>query len=170
MYNIQVLHFVIISECSLLCNQLQYICLWNLRNVYYFTRYLISSLRPLFDLVTSATKHTNLLVWERKNTHFLSNCFSGVIVLQRELPRAQRDEAASVWNQIQSGVMGSAWRGVLDALAEANGLAGSDRPDCPLCAARLKSLKVNCFWPLWCPTSSLTLTSLCDTDVWYLKL
>lgn len=66
--------------------------------------------------------------------------FSEVIVLERELPRAQRDEAAPVWNQIQSGVMGSAWRGVLDALAQANGLAGSERPDCPLCAATARGV------------------------------
>lgn len=60
----------------------------------------------------------------------LKGCCFGM----RFAPRAQRDEAALVWNQIWVGVMDSTWQGVLDALAWANGLAGSEEPDCPLCS------------------------------------
>lgn len=73
----------------------------------------------------------NFIYVLEKMPFFSTANFSGLIVLEQELTRAQRD----VWNQIRSRVMGSAWQGVLDALAQANGLAGSERPDCPLCAA-----------------------------------
>lgn len=73
------------------------------------------------------TKYTNLLVWEKRNMFLFWLLFPSRHCLRVRVAWAQRDEAASVWNQIQSWVMGKWWRGVLDALAQANGLAGSER-------------------------------------------
>lgn len=50
------------------------------------------------------------------------------MVVRAGAARAQRDEAAPPWNQIQGWVMGKRWQGILDALVRANGRAGFDGP------------------------------------------
>lgn len=87
------------------------------------------------------TKYTNLLVWEKTNIFLFSLLFPSRHCLRVRVAWAQRDEAASVWNQIQSWVMGKWWRGVLDALAQANGLAGSERLTVHYVRLRLDSIE-----------------------------
>lgn len=65
-----------------------------------------------------------------------------------------------------AGTDGRAWQGVLDALAAANGLTGSERPGCPLRVATAgRVCRLTSYERSDCPTSLLTLIVVSDTDV-----
>lgn len=70
--------------------------------------------------------HTSLLAWESTNTCSSHYQLPGVTVIRASAAETQRDEAASPWNQIQGWVTDKRWQGILDALVQANGLAGFD--------------------------------------------